>query len=85
MRMLARSLVLAATAPLTVRAMATSAKATLPANVQASLPDLYQTALHPLDFSKNVVTMQPETKTLQQVIQATGSMSTVAFVVRRPG
>jgi hypothetical protein len=59
----------------------------LPESLQASLPGLYQAALHPLEFGgllPGLVTKKAATVTLQQAV-LNNNNPTVAFVVRRPG
>lgn len=67
----------------TTRGMATTMR--IPAQLQASLPALYQTALHPLQFGVGSVAQKDETVTLLQATLSQSALSTVAFVVRRPG
>jgi len=60
----------------------------IPASIRASLPGLYQVALHPIVFGPGLVSKENTTVTLQQAVlkqQKPGNVATICFVVRRPG
>jgi len=55
-------------------------------SLRDSLPDLYSSALRPVKFQIGAVAEASESITLQQVAtKHSGSVGSIAFVVRRPG
>lgn len=55
-------------------------------SLRDSLPDLYSSALRPVEFQIGAVAEASQSMTLQQVAtKHSGSAGSIAFVVRRPG